>query len=62
MRSGSQAPPAEPGVEPRKTQRAELTVFLLITVVIFPVLAVGLVAAYGFSVWIWQMFNGPPGA
>lgn len=62
MRSGSQVPPAGSGAEPRNRQRAELTVFLLITVVIFPVLAVGLVAAYGFAVWIWQIFNGPPAA
>lgn len=52
MLSGSQARRAQ--------QRSELRVFLLITVVVFPVLAVGLVASYGFAVWIWQMFNGPP--
>ncbi|MGE0283727.1 MAG: hypothetical protein AB7P20_24365 [Rhizobiaceae bacterium] len=28
--------------------------FLLLTVVLFPVLAVGTVAAFGFLVWIWQ--------
>ena len=52
MSSASQAHKAE--------RRSELRVFLLITVVMFPVLAVGLVAAYGFAIWIWQMFNGPP--
>ncbi len=54
--SGSQARTAEQ----RKEQRSELTVFLLITVVIFPVIAIGLVAAMGFAIWIWQIFNGPP--
>jgi nitrate reductase NapE len=56
MPTGSQVP----DVEQRAEQRAELRVFLLITVVMFPVLAVGLVAAYGFAIWIWQMFSGPP--
>lgn len=26
-----------------------------------PVIAVFIVAAYGFGVWIWQMIVGPPG-
>lgn len=43
------------------TKRRETQVFLLLTVVLFPVLAVGLVAAFGFVVWIWQMLSGPPG-
>ena len=38
--------------------RWELRVFLFLTVVLAPVLAV---AGFGFAVWIWQMFNGPPG-
>ncbi|QDH70034.1 periplasmic nitrate reductase, NapE protein [Marilutibacter alkalisoli] len=38
----------------------ERTVFLLLTVVLFPLLAVLFVAGYGFLVWIWQIFNGPP--
>lgn len=54
--SGSQARTAEQ----RKEQRSELAVFLLITVVIFPVIAIGLVATMGFAIWIWQIFNGPP--
>lgn len=39
----------------------ERMVFLLLTVALFPILAVLLVASYGFAVWVWQMFNGPPG-
>ncbi|MFC3550870.1 periplasmic nitrate reductase, NapE protein [Lysobacter cavernae] len=41
-------------------KRRERNVFLLLAVVLFPVLAVGTVAAFGFAVWIWQMFSGPP--
>ncbi len=42
-------------------KRAELRAFLFLTVVLFPLLAVGIVAGYGFLVWIWQIYNGPPG-
>lgn len=43
------------------TKRRERRLFLFLTVVLFPVIAVGLVAAYGFIVWMWQLVNGPPG-
>ncbi len=39
----------------------ELGAFLFLTVFLFPVLAVLIVSGYGFAVWIWQIFNGPPG-
>jgi nitrate reductase NapE component len=29
---------------------------------VFPLLTVMLVAGWGFVVWIWQIFNGPPSA
>lgn len=44
------------------SKRSELTLFLFITVVLFPILSVMIVGGYGFAVWIWQMFNGPPTA
>nr|WP_290954021.1 periplasmic nitrate reductase, NapE protein [Halomonas sp.] len=44
---------------PRKRQ--ELGLFLFIVVLLFPILAVAIVGSYGFSVWIYQMFAGPPG-
>ena len=44
------------------SKHRELLLFLFITVVLFPVLSVMLVGGYGFLVWIWQMFNGPPGS
>ena len=43
------------------TIKRELRLFLFMTVVLFPVLAVITVAAYGFLVWMWQLLNGPPG-
>lgn len=42
------------------TKRRELWLFLFLTVVLFPVLAVGLVAGFGFLVWMWQLVAGPP--
>ncbi|WP_411832008.1 periplasmic nitrate reductase, NapE protein [Pseudoxanthomonas mexicana] len=41
-------------------KRQERFAFLLLTVVIFPLATVLIVAGYGFLVWIWQMFAGPP--
>ncbi|MFC4527225.1 periplasmic nitrate reductase, NapE protein [Dyella halodurans] len=43
------------------TKQQERTVFLVLTVALFPALAVAIVVSYGFAVWVWQMFNGPPG-
>lgn len=45
----------------RKTKRKEVQLFLFLTIVLFPVLAVGIIAAYGFMVWMWQLVSGPPG-
>ena len=46
----------------QRSKRREMGLFLFITVVLFPVLSVMVVGGYGFAVWIWQMFNGPPTA
>lgn len=46
----------------QQTRRRELALFLFITVVLFPLLSVMIVGGYGFGVWIWQMFTGPPTA
>ncbi len=40
----------------------ELRSFAFLTVVMAPVLAGLLIAAYGFIVWFYQMFAGPPHA
>lgn len=42
-------------------KRQELTVFLVLTLVLAPVLAVATVGSYGLGVWIYQMAAGPPG-
>nr|WP_073468760.1 periplasmic nitrate reductase, NapE protein [Rhizobacter sp. OV335] len=51
-----------PDLPAAPSKRQERTVLLLSLVVIAPVLAVGIVGGYGFIVWIYQMFAGPPGS
>lgn len=46
---------------PPSTRTEEVRSFLFLSVVMAPVLAGLLVAGYGFAVWIYQMFAGPPG-
>lgn len=46
---------------PKDEKRRELALFLIVTLVIFPMLAVCIVGGYGFAVWIYQMIAGPPG-
>jgi nitrate reductase NapE len=41
-------------------KRNELKVFLFLTVVLWPVLAVAVVGTYGLIVWVYQMLMGPP--
>jgi len=43
------------------TKAQEVRSFLFLTAVMAPLLAVLIVAGYGFLVWIYQMFAGPPG-
>ena len=42
------------------TRRREFQLFFFLTVVLFPIIAVGLVASYGFAVWMTQLVLGPP--
>lgn len=44
------------------TRQEEGRSFLFLAIVMVPVLAVLIVAGYGFAVWIYQMFAGPPGS
>ena len=44
------------------TKAQELRSFLFLSVVMAPVLAVILVSGYGFIVWMYQIFAGPPGS
>ena len=41
---------------------AELRMFLLLTIVLAPVLAVIVVGGFGFLIWMYQLLAGPPGA
>ena len=50
-------------VEPvdTKSRRSEIILFFLLAVVIWPFIAVGVVAGWGFIVWMYYLFTGPPG-
>lgn len=50
-------------VEPldRGLRARERLLFLLLAVVIWPFIAVGVVAGWGFLVWMAQILTGPPG-
>lgn len=39
----------------------EFLAFLLLAVLIWPFIAVGVVAGWGFLVWMYYAFTGPPG-
>jgi nitrate reductase NapE len=47
--------------QPQGSRSRELVMFLFLTVVLAPVLAVATVGGYGFVVWMLQMIFGPPG-
>ncbi len=49
-----------PNAAPNIRSRNELLVFLLLTVVVWPIAAVGIVGFYGFTVWMQQQIFGPP--
>jgi nitrate reductase NapE len=43
------------------SRRRELFLFLFLTVLLAPVLAIAIVGGYGFLVWMYQLIAGPPG-
>ncbi|MCA1370408.1 periplasmic nitrate reductase, NapE protein [Bradyrhizobium sp. BRP14] len=52
----------QPGASLPRTRRLnELITFLVLAFGIWPILAVGVVGAYGFLVWMFQIVFGPPG-
>ena len=52
----------EPGLaDGRTVKKRELLMFLFLTVVLAPGLAAGIVGAYGFVIWFYQLIAGPPG-
>lgn len=42
-------------------RRLEAVAFAILAVLIWPVIAVGVVAGWGFLVWMYYLFTGPPG-
>jgi periplasmic nitrate reductase NapE len=42
-------------------RKQELAVFLVLTLLLAPVLAISTVGGYGLAVWVYQMVAGPPG-
>jgi nitrate reductase NapE len=52
---------ATENADARPTRRSEFFVFAIIAVLIWPVVAVGVVGGYGFLVWMLQIILGPPG-
>jgi nitrate reductase NapE len=46
---------------PPSRRKQELTVFVVLTLLLAPVLAVATVGGYGLGIWIYQMISGPPG-
>lgn len=48
--------------KPHESASEEWRSFAFLTVVMAPVLAGVLIAAYGFIVWFYQIFAGPPHA
>ena len=52
--------PRMPVLEDRQRRKEEFRTWFFLTVVMAPLLAVVIVAAFGFIVWITQMFVGPP--
>ena len=45
---------------PVATRSRELRLFLFLTVVLAPMLAVAIVGSLGLLIWLYQMFMGPP--
>lgn len=45
-----------------RRKKSELRVFLFLTIVLAPILAVAIVGSYGLAIWVYQMMAGPPAA
>ncbi|WP_404379247.1 periplasmic nitrate reductase, NapE protein [Caenispirillum salinarum] len=42
-------------------RRREIFAFIFLAVLIWPVIAVGVVSGTGFVIWMYQSITGPPG-
>jgi periplasmic nitrate reductase NapE len=54
-------PLAEDRREGPISRQEELFAFVTLAIIIWPILAVGVVGGYGFLVWMYQLIAGPPG-
>lgn len=58
---GGQAGGGAPLQDGKEERSRELRAFLFLAVVLVPLLSVLIVGGYGFAVWLYQIFVGPPG-
>ena len=47
--------------DPRR-KREEFRTWLFLSLIMAPILSVLIVSGYGFLVWMYQLFVGPPGS
>jgi nitrate reductase NapE len=58
VRDHAQTPPER---ERAIGKSEEILAFVIIVVLVWPVVAIGVVGGYGFLVWMLQLVLGPPG-
>lgn len=58
---GGQAGRIDPPVDREQERRSEFRAFLFLAVVLAPLLSILIVGGYGFAIWLYQIFAGPPG-
>ena len=49
-----------PANTPVESRSRETRVFVFLTVVLAPMIAVAVVGSYGLLIWLYQMLMGPP--
>lgn len=49
-----------PNTASKQDRFRETRVFVFLTVVLAPMIAVAIVGSYGLLIWLYQMFMGPP--
>lgn len=49
--------PTPPTASAPPSRRAETLMFLALSVLVWPVIAIGSVSAYGFSIWFYQILT-----
>jgi periplasmic nitrate reductase NapE len=47
-------------IVPAESRSRETRVFLFLTIVMAPLMAIALVGSYGLLIWLYQLFLGPP--